>query len=123
MTLAGTLWPYLVIAFAGWLATDMWRLIGVAVSTRVKETSEVFVWVKAVATALVAGIIARLILFPAEPLAGLPLVLRIAAVAIGFSAYRLGGRSVFLGVFAAELALIGAGWALDVPALRNQAPP
>ena len=106
------LWPYLTIAAAGWLATDLWRWLGVALSARVEETSEIFIWVKAVATALVAGVTARLVLFPAEPLASLPMALRIAAVAIGFGTFWFGGRSVLYGVLAGEVVLIGVGWFL-----------
>lgn len=106
------IWPYVTIAAAGWLATDFWRWLGVMLSTRVEETSEIFVWVKAVATALVAGVVARLILFPAEPLASVPVELRVGAVAIGFGVFWFGGRGVFLGVLVTEIVLIGGGWLL-----------
>ena len=112
MTLTEALWPYLVIGIAGWLATDIWRFVGVALSARVEETGEVFIWVKAVATALVAGVIARLILFPAEPLAALPLALRLAAATLGFAAFWVARRNVVAGVLVTELVLIGGGWLL-----------
>jgi hypothetical protein len=57
-------WPYLFIAIAGWLATDIWRWLGVLVGNRLSEESAALTWVRAVATALVAGVIAKLILYP-----------------------------------------------------------
>jgi hypothetical protein len=103
------LWPYVVIVFAGWLATDVWRWLGVAAATRVEEDSDIFLWVKAVATALVAGVIARLILFPTGSLAELPLALRLIAVALGFLTYHFAGRSVFRGLLVAEIVLVTGG--------------
>ena len=33
-------WPYLVIIVAGWLATDLWRWLGVLAGNRLQEGSE-----------------------------------------------------------------------------------
>ncbi len=107
----GWLWPYLVILIAGWLPTDIWRFLGVILAGKLKEDSEILVWVRAVATALVAGVIARLLLFPAGALAESPLSLRIAAVAVGFVVFKLARERVLVGIAAAEVVLIG-GWYL-----------
>lgn len=56
--------PYLFIAIAGWLATDLWRWLGVLAGNRLKEDSEALYWVRAVATALVMAVTAKLIVFP-----------------------------------------------------------
>ncbi len=37
--------PYLFIAIAGFLATDIWRLLGVLFSVRLDESSESLRWV------------------------------------------------------------------------------
>lgn len=102
-------WPYVMIVVAGWLATDMWRWIGVLVSGRLREDSEILGWVKAVATALVAGVIARLILFPAGALQEAPVWLRAGACLIGFAAFLGAGQRLVVGVLTAEAVLI-AGW-------------
>ncbi|UOM36118.1 AzlD domain-containing protein [Acuticoccus sp. I52.16.1] len=104
-----TLGPYLSIFVASCLPTQVWRWLGVLFAGRVSDTSEVFVWVKAVATALVASVVAKLILSPGGALAELPLALRISAVAFGFAFYLTTGKRLALGILSAEAVLI-AGW-------------
>ncbi len=109
----GPLWPYLFIFIAGFLATEMWRWIGVLVGARLDEASPVLGWVRAVATALVAGVIAKMLLAPGGSLATTPAALRVVAAGAGLVAYLVFGRRLFVGVAAAEAVLI-AGWlALD----------
>ncbi len=57
-------WGFVFIAIAGWLATDIWRWLGVLAGNRLDESSEALNWVRAVATALVAAVVAKLIIFP-----------------------------------------------------------
>ncbi|WP_349357307.1 AzlD domain-containing protein [Stappia sp.] len=110
MTLADPWWwPYVMIVVAGWLATDVWRWLGVLASGRLREDSEALIFVRAVATALVAGVIAKLILFPTGALETAPVALRLAAAASGFGAFLLAGQRVVVGVLVAEVVLIG-GW-------------
>ncbi len=49
------LWPYVFIAVAGWLATDIWRWLGVLAGNTDRRELETMNWVRAVATALVAA--------------------------------------------------------------------
>ena len=104
-------WPWLFLILAGWVSNDVWRLLGVAFSDRLHEASPVFAYVKAVATALVAGVIAQLILRPGGDLAEASLVLRLGAVACGFLAFRLGRDSVAIGVVVGELAFLAGRFA------------
>ncbi len=104
-------WPWVFILTAGWLANDMWRFLGVAFSGRLTEASPVFAYVRAVATALVAGVIAQLILFPTGDLAATSLTLRLGAVAIGFAAFELTRHNIFVGVVAGEAAFVAGWWA------------
>lgn len=104
-------WPWVFILTAGWLANDMWRFLGVAFSGRLTEDSPVFTYVKAVATALVAGVIAQLILFPTGELAQTSALLRLSAVAIGFAAFQMARQHVFVGVAAGEAAFLLGWWA------------
>jgi hypothetical protein len=59
-----------------------------------------------VATAVLAGVIARLIIFAPGALATVPLSVRLAAIAIGFAAFLAGRRSAFVGVAAGLAALV-----------------
>lgn len=99
-------WPYLFILLAGWLATDAWRFLGVYLGGRVSETSEIMVFVRALATALVAAVIGNLIVFPSGALAETGLALRILSAASGFFAYLMIGRNVLVGLVAAVAVLI-----------------
>jgi hypothetical protein len=63
-----------------------------------------------VATAILAGVIAQLILFPADALAGIPLRVRVSAAVFGFLAFLAVKRSVFAGVLAGEAALLVGGF-------------
>lgn len=109
--LAG-LGPYLAILVAAALPTQIWRWIGVLVSGRLSEDSELFAWVRAVATALVAAVIAKLVLFPSGALLAVPAAARVAAAAAGFAVYLAAGRRLALGVLAGELALAAAWFTL-----------
>lgn len=100
-------WPYLFILFAVWLATDVWRFLGVFIGGRVAEDSDAMVLVRTIATALVAAVIANLIVFPGGVLADTPMVLRIGAAAAGFVAYLAFRHSMLAGIVMSETVLVG----------------
>ena len=104
-------WPYLFVLVAGWLATDFWRFLGVFIGGGLSADSEVMILVRAIATALVAGVIARIVLFPAGSLATAPIPLRLLAVAAGFAFFWWIRRNLLIGLLVAETVLIG-GWVL-----------
>jgi branched-subunit amino acid transport protein len=99
-------WPFVFILLAGWLTTDIWRFLGVIVGGRIREDSEALVFVRCIATALVAAVIAQLILFPTGELASSPVWLRVGAAAGGFATYLVTGKRVLVGVVVAEALLI-----------------
>lgn len=103
----GWWWPVLFILFAGWLATDTWRWLGVLIGKRLDEKSDWLVLVRAIATALVAAVIARLVIFPSGVLAETALWLRLVAVAAGFIAFQMAGQKIIAGVGVAMAVLIG----------------
>jgi branched-subunit amino acid transport protein AzlD len=107
MTALAEMSPYLVLILVGFLPSDLWRLLGVVVARGVDEESEIIIWVRAVAVAVLAGVIAKLVLFPPGALAGVPLALRLTAITCGFAAFLLVRRSVFVGVLVGEVALVG----------------
>src|SRR5262249_6861150 len=98
--------PYLALVLVGFLPNEIWRLFGIVVARRIDEGSKLLVWVRAVATAVLAGIIAQLILTPPGALAGVALAVRLAAVVAGFAVFLMVRRSVFVGVVAGEIALV-----------------
>jgi hypothetical protein len=104
------LWPYLLLVLVGYLPNEIWRVLGLVLARGLDEDSEVVVWSRAVATAILAGVIAKLILFPAGALAGIPLTVRVGAAVCGFVAFLAVKRSVFAGVLAGEAVLLLGGF-------------
>ncbi len=101
------LYAYLLVILAGFLPTDVFRFAAVMFSRRIDEDSEALVLVRAVATALLAGVIGRLVLAPTGDLAGVPLWIRLGSIAAGVAGYFLFRKSVLAGVIVAETAIVG----------------
>ena len=101
------LYAYLLVILAGFLPTDVFRFAAVLFARRLDEESEVLMLVRAIATALLAGVIARLVLTPTGDLAGVPLWIRLSTIAAGVAAYFLFRRSVLAGVIVAEVVIVG----------------
>jgi len=104
-TAALQLGPYVALVLVGFLPNEIWRFLGIIVARRLDEGSELLVWVRAVATAVLAGVIAELVLTPPGPLVYIPMPARVGALAAGFVAFLLVGRSIFVGVLVGELTL------------------
>jgi hypothetical protein len=100
------LWPYLLLIAVGYLPNEVWRWLGLLLAGGIDERSEILVWVRAVANAIVAGVIAKLTLMPAGALTSVPTSVRLASVAIGFVGFLLIRRSVLAGVVVGEAVLI-----------------
>lgn len=104
-------WHALVILFvAGVIPNQIWRMLGLWFGGGIDEGSELLVWVRAVATAILAGVIAQIVVHPPGALASVPAFLRYGAVAAGFAAFMLSRKSIFAGVALGELVLIGGQW-------------
>ena len=104
-------WTFIVIFVAGFLATDVWRWLGVVAGNRLNEESEALYWVRAVATSLVMAVTAKLIVFPNGTLAESPLWLRLGAAGIGFAVFLATGRKVAVGVAVPMgLLIVGLWW-------------
>jgi branched-subunit amino acid transport protein AzlD len=108
------LWPYVAMVIVGFLPNEVWRWLGIIMARGLDERSEIVVWVRAVATAILAAVIAKLTLLPPGALASVPVAVRLASVAIGFGAFLAFRRSVLAGVAVGELVLI-AGAMLRTP--------
>jgi hypothetical protein len=107
--------PYLLVIVAGYLPTDVWRWLAVIFARRLDEDSELMIFVRAVANAMVAGVIARLVLFPTGDLVAVPLAIRVGAVAGGFLVYFLARRSMLIGVLAGEAIMIAGAYFTVAP--------
>ncbi len=97
---------YLPFFVAGFLASEPWRWAGALIGRDLDPQGEVFIWVRAVSSAIVAGLVARLVVFPTGALAGIGAPTRYGAVAIAIGAFFLLGKKLGAGVVAGTLALL-----------------
>ena len=105
MTEPISLWALVAVAF---LATFLWRALGVVVSGRVKVDTPLFDWFVCITQALVGGLMVRALLFPSTALAAVPLVDRSIAAAVGVAVFVALRRNVLVGVLA------GVGTVIEV---------
>jgi branched-subunit amino acid transport protein len=104
-------WHALVILLiAGVIPNQIWRMLGLWFGGGIDEGSELLVWVRAVATAVLAGVIAQILVQPPGALASVPGWLRYAAVSGGFLAFLVTGRSTLAGVVCGELLMLAGKW-------------
>ena len=101
-----------VIVLVELAAHEPWRWLGLYVGRDIDIDGELFRWVKAVSTAMVAGLVMRLLVFPAGALAALPLSLRMTAFAAGIGVYVLTRWSLAAGVAGGTLVLVAGQWVL-----------
>jgi Branched-chain amino acid transport protein (AzlD) len=97
---------YLVLLAICVIAHEPWRWLGFVLGRNLRADSEMFLWVRAVATALVSGLVMKLVVFPAGTLATVPLWVRIVALVAGLVAYGVGRSSLALGVAGASATLV-----------------
>jgi hypothetical protein len=108
---AGEWGAYLALVLVGFLPNEIWRWLGIVFARGLDEDSEIVVWVRSVATAILAGVIAKLTIFAPGVLASVPTPVRLAAILAGFAGFLLLRRSVFAGVLVGEIALVAGALA------------
>jgi branched-subunit amino acid transport protein len=99
-----------LLLFAGFLSNEVWRLLGLVVGGGIDESSDLLVWVRAVAAAILAGVIAQILITPPGALATVPDLVRYGAAVVGFAVYLVARRSVFAGVVAGEIVILAGTW-------------
>jgi hypothetical protein len=103
--------PYLALILVGFLPSEVWRWLGILMGRGLDENSEIVLWVRGVATALIGAVVARIVLIPPGALAAVPLSVRLFAIGIGFVAFLAIRRSSLAGVLVGEAALIAGALA------------
>jgi hypothetical protein len=102
----GTWGGYLPFFIAGFLACEPWRWGGALIGRDLDPNGEVFIWVRAVSSAIVAGLVTRLVAFPTGALATIGAPTRFGAAAIGIAAFFAFRKNLGAGVVAGTIALI-----------------
>jgi branched-subunit amino acid transport protein len=99
-----------VLMLAGVIPNQIWRMLGLWLGSGLDEGSDLLMWVKAVATAILAGVIAQILVQPPGALASVPAALRYGAVVAGFVGFMLARRSIFAGVVCGEIVMLAGKW-------------
>lgn len=99
-----------LLLFAGFLSNEVWRMLGLVIGGGIDESSEFLIWVRAVAAAILAGVIAQILVSPPGALATVPDVVRYGGAAVGFGVYLITRKSVFAGVIAGEIVVLAGKW-------------
>jgi hypothetical protein len=100
----------LVLLIAGVIPNQIWRMLGLWLGGGIDEGSELLVWVRAVVTAILAGVIAQILVQPPGALASVPGWLRYGAVVGGFADFMVTQRSIFAGVVCGEIVMLSGKW-------------
>ncbi len=96
-------WAALPAAIA---VSFLWRAVGVAVSGRINPDSDVFLWVKCVAYAMLAGLVSRMLFLPSGALAESESWIRLVAVGVGLAVCFALRRNLLIGVLAGVAAFL-----------------
>jgi hypothetical protein len=106
MSTLGDWAPYALLILVGFLPNEAWRMLGVVLARGLDEDSQIIVFARATATAILTGVVGKLVIFAPGALASVSVTVRIGAAALGLVAYWLARRSVLAGVVAATLAVM-----------------
>lgn len=99
-----------VLLLAGVIPNQIWRMLGLWLGGGLDEGSDLLMWVKAVATSILAGVIAEILVRPPGALASVPDFLRYGALVVGFIVFMLTRRSIFAGVVSGEVVMLAGKW-------------
>ena len=110
MDLWAVLDPYIVLVIFGFLPSEVWRVLSAFLVQGLNESAEILIWVRAVATALLAGIVAKIILHPSGALLHVPLWGRGGALLFAITMFFALKRQVIPAVLSGEAALVFVGW-------------
>ena len=110
--LDGPWWPLLALLLFAVLPTEIWRWLAIVFARRIDPASPLLEWVRAVATALLAGVVAKIVTAPPGALASTPFALRVGALALAVGVVLVNRRRLLPAVLAGEALLIGGSMLL-----------
>ena len=99
-----------VLLLAGVIPNQIWRMLGLWLGGGLDEGSDLLMRVKAVATSILAGVIAEILVRPPGALASVPDFLCYSALVVGFIVFMLTRRSIFAGVVSGEVVMLAGKW-------------
>lgn len=102
--------PYAMLVLIAFAPSEIWRVLAVFIARGLNEASEFVIWVRAVATALLTGVVATTVLMPSGALAQLPLWMRLVSLAVGLAAFMALRRSVLAAIVTGVATVVAFGW-------------
>jgi hypothetical protein len=102
--------PYLSLVLLGFLPSEIWRIIAVFAARKIDEESELFQFVRCVATVLLVGVVVKIVLLPTQELAIVPVWARCAAIGVAAAAFFASRRSVITAILGGEAIIVLAAW-------------
>lgn len=106
--------PWLLLVLVGFLPNEVWRMLGLVVARGIDEKSELIVWVRAVATATLTGVVSKVVVFAPGALGTVPLGVRLVAAACGVAAFLAARRSLFAAVATGVATLLAGIWVAGI---------
>ena len=97
-----------VVLLAAAAATFVWRALGAVLVGRVDPEGPVVRWFTLTSYALLAALVVRLVALPTGSLAGIPLAIRMAAVAVTLGVWWLSRRNVLAAVLSGSACIVAA---------------
>ena len=61
MSALGDLAPYAMLVLVGFLPNEVWRMLGVVLARGLDENSQIIVFARAIATAILTGVVGKLV--------------------------------------------------------------
>lgn len=110
MTIPDPLWPYLALLLGGVLPNETFRIAAVFLSRGLDDSSELFTWIRVVAIALLAAIVAKIVASQPAALSHVPVLVPVAAIAAGVAGYFLLRRALIGGLLAGEAIFVGLAY-------------
>ena len=98
MVIGNDMAGYAAVALFAIVAHESWRWLGALLGARIRETDEIFIWVRYVSSAIVSALAMRFVFFPAGVLATIEFPVRLLAIAAGVALFVVSGRNLALGV-------------------------
>ncbi|MEE9314340.1 MAG: AzlD domain-containing protein [Rhizobiaceae bacterium] len=98
-------WPFVFITLAGVLPTMVWRWAGALLVGNLDEDSQGLLFVRCLATSLVAAVIAQFVFYPNGALSEIPMLVRASAALFGFAVFLRSGQKLIWGILSAEAVL------------------
>lgn len=98
----------LAVVLVAAAATFVWRALGAVLVDRIDAQGPVVRWFTLTSYALLAALVVRLVGLPTGSLGGVPLAIRLGAVAVTLAVWWLTGRSALAAVLAGTACFVTA---------------